>query len=441
MNLIAAIENLLPDRLATLDGCTAVRVLGGFFWKGMAKSLCIERATCRPRSCPHSLSNCVTSAQPPRSIPLQLRDGDFLGEVFSCPRWGTLLVAAGCFDASHGPAATSCKAEALLRASVALARSDWYVLLDDDAYVRLPLMTAFLGRYNPAEKLAFGMKSCVGEGAEESGVAPCALRFAKSEAYAQMVSAAATSGGAAAAVAPRCYPVFAAMSAALMSAMSHGLAAGFLSRSSRQHRLYHDTALGILIWASGATENHALGYPFSTAADLCFEADLSAGSVRDRDGFACLLAHVGSAKKPPEFSRLVFEGAEQSPAGWEERVRRRAYAPDALCSGTASAANGTAPYETLLAAAEADGRVREYLEQCLGLDRPAFRIAHPNATVGVVGGPGGYKLPEHPQTRAGGATNGDGPVVVATPPSFPAVKRPLPHGGFVPGKKMRRGSR
>lgn len=59
------------------------------------------------------------------------------------------------------PRSTSCKTEAALLASLALAESRWFFLIDDDSVVRTRMAAAALGRYDGAvERHAFGAYPC-----------------------------------------------------------------------------------------------------------------------------------------------------------------------------------------------------------------------------------------------------------------------------------------
>lgn len=57
----------------------------------------------------------------------------------------------------------SCKAAALMSAALALSASQWYLLIDDDTAVRLPLVAAFASRFDPEERHAFGPYPCGAE--------------------------------------------------------------------------------------------------------------------------------------------------------------------------------------------------------------------------------------------------------------------------------------
>lgn len=57
----------------------------------------------------------------------------------------------------------SCKAEAVMRAAMALAHSEWFFLVDDDTVVRRELAAAMLSRFDWRVKHAFGMYPCGAE--------------------------------------------------------------------------------------------------------------------------------------------------------------------------------------------------------------------------------------------------------------------------------------
>lgn len=178
---------------------------------------------------------------------------------------------------------------------------------------------------------------------------------------------------------PHCYPMFAGMSSALMRAMSHALAGGFIQRTTYLNREYHDTGLGIMIWAAAGIEKE-LGWPNVHDALTCVTINATADGrgvkiyEKNWTGAMCIIMHA----KPSNVlsynaTKLIFEGLDWAPAGWEEAIRNGTMVPDRPCAGTATRDN-TGPYDILRVIAEqkADKKITAYLDDCMGLDRPAF---------------------------------------------------------------------
>lgn len=61
----------------------------------------------------------------------------------------------------HPAVGSSCKAEAVMLAALALSKSEWYLLIDDDSVVRLPLAAALVSRFDPEERHALGAYPCL----------------------------------------------------------------------------------------------------------------------------------------------------------------------------------------------------------------------------------------------------------------------------------------
>lgn len=177
---------------------------------------------------------------------------------------------------------------------------------------------------------------------------------------------------------PRCYPMIALVSAALLRAMQPALSHGIIRRTAELNGLSHDTGLGIAIWAAAAVEHDGGLYGHGDVHE-CFERDNATGVVRERAGRRpCMWHHAGMAHRgaSPENAQLAFEGfgrvEEESPerianvtAGW--------LFPDTLCGGTGRP-DGVGPYDVMRGvAAQGSPAFGAYLDECLGLDREGFR--------------------------------------------------------------------
>lgn len=63
-----------------------------------------------------------------------------------------------------------------MRAALALSESQWYLFIDDDTVVRLPLAAAFASRYDWRERHAFGAYPCLADRSANSQSGLCSLR-------------------------------------------------------------------------------------------------------------------------------------------------------------------------------------------------------------------------------------------------------------------------
>lgn len=206
---------------------------------------------------------------------------------------------------------------------------------------------------------------------------------------------------------PKCYPMMAAMSAALLRAMAPALAEGFIQHTAAATGYPHDTGLGILIWASGASENGALNVGFGGHYQRCFveerrappaapaahaaaaesggEGPAGVVTLRDRDPRnPCAWGHVAmghTAVVSAQQALLTFQAFGREPElgrmGLYENISRGVGAamPHAPCPGSARPETGVGPYDVLRMVEGRSPGFREYLDGCLGLNASAFRIA------------------------------------------------------------------
>lgn len=209
--------------------------------------------------------------------------------------------------------------------------------------------------------------------------------------------------------------MMALLSGSLLGAMAPALSRSFIQRVAEQHKLPHDTGLGVLIWGSGAAENDALGFAGAQTVEACVERDAATGLPRDHDeARPCIWCHfgLGYSSSTPEKTQLGFEGFARPFDNREflENVTAGLAMQDRPCSGTAARGSGIGPYDRLRAVAEEGNEAfKEYLEDCLGFDREEFRKG-----ARFHDGRGMPPLPAHPPHPPG------------PPPLPPQLPRPPP---------------
>ena len=208
--------------------------------------------------------------------------------------------------------------------------------MDDDVYTRTLQLERFLDAHAHHVPRSFGFYGC----GSAAGAAKCVL-----EQHTFAVPR------------PHCYPVIAIMSSASMHAIQPALQNNFILRSVRMNHLDHDTGLGILLWSVGTLESDSL-LPYVGWASTCYNS-----STLERNPDCPFMVAMHS--KGLDMRRLFKVISE-------ETEMRALDIVDADCIGTDTAFQFISALARDSVTANESISARKYLDDCLGLDRPAF---------------------------------------------------------------------
>jgi hypothetical protein len=250
------------------------------------------------------------------------------GLFYSCPEQGTVLVANKCPEHLGNQATEiTCKVEALFAAVYGLRmRSQWYVLLDDDMVLVPSLLEKGLKNFDEGhQKKAFGL-NC----GATNGLLPCELA-SMPPGYSF----------------PRCYPGIAVMSSQTFNAIQPRVESSFMTRTSVNSGLAHDTGLGIMIWEAGSEEYGMNAVIRGDAWANCWN-ETSKTEIR---GESCASSHFFSTAD--ELKRDYLFGRTQD-APWLKDAEPGTPA----CAGTGD----------FLKIQKNNSLATDYLKKCLQLD-------------------------------------------------------------------------
>ena len=221
----------------------------------------------------------------------------------------------------------TCKVEALFAAVYSLRlRSRWYVLLDDDMVLVPSMLEKGLSNFDEGfQKKAFGQHCSA-----TNGVLACELA-GMPPGYSF----------------PRCYPGIAVMSSHTFNAIQPRVESSFMTRTSVNSGLAHDTGLGIMIWEVGSEEYGMNAVIRGDAWQNCWN-DTSKTELR---GENCASSHFFGT--PDELKRdYLFCRSQDAP--WLKGAEPGAPA----CPGAGD----------FYKIQKNDSLTKEYLKNCLQLD-------------------------------------------------------------------------